>query len=31
MNALEKATIGYITGADSAQDLQLEKAIELLK
>lgn len=31
MSTLDKATVSYITGADSARDLQLDKAIELLK
>ena len=30
MNALEKATVEYITGTKNAQDLQLQKAIDLL-
>ncbi|MGI6733372.1 MAG: S41 family peptidase [Anaerovoracaceae bacterium] len=31
MNALDKAALAYITGAAEQKDLQLEKAIELLK
>lgn len=31
MGALDKATIDYITGTKGAEDLQLKKAIELLK
>ena len=31
MSALDKAAVSYITGANNAADLQLEKAIELLK
>ncbi len=31
MDALDKATADYITGAKNAQDLQLQKAIDLLK
>ncbi len=30
MNALDKATVSYITGAGSTRDLQMEKAISLL-
>lgn len=31
MDALDKAAVSYITGAGDAKDLQMEKAIELLK
>ena len=31
MNILDKAAINYITGANNARDMQMEKAIELLK
>lgn len=31
MNALDQAAVAYITGAGSGKDLQLEKAVELLK
>ena len=31
MDALDKAAVKFITGAKDAQDLQLQKAIDLLK